>query len=350
MAQETGRNINMISNSFQNTWRNLMFAAVCGSVVIGGAVYLFHRELYSRVIISNTQTSTLVLTTAAGEVKGIKEYRPYVIGGDVVPELRIPRKRDMFIPFDLRLISAAGVLVKDVETGEVLFGNNEYTIRPLASLTKLMTALVLEEEIADWDILATTPDDTIYDSHIFAHESGTLDHWFEVGLVGSSNRAILTLVDASRKSREEFVARMNEKAQELGMLETEFTDPTGIDPGNISTPSDIALLLVEALNNGHITSTLTLHTVQHEVVKKNTTIQSTNWLLTGWIKSDFVEPIIGKTGYIAESDYNFVGKFSKDKNRHIMVVILGSKDLESRFTDALALANWTFANYEWVNL
>lgn len=349
MAIETGKTINMISSqSFQNTWRNWVSAIGVCCIIIVSTLYVYHREFYIPITISENQSSTLALTAPAPQVKGIKEYHPYRIGGDVVSDIRVPEKSDMFIPFDVQNLSATGMLVKDMTTGQVLFGHNEYTVHSLASVTKLMSALVLQELVVDWNRVTTSSPDTIYDSHVFSGESATLEHWFEVALVGSSNRAILTLVDGSGHSREEFIARMNQKAKELGMSETEFTDPTGIDPGNVSTPSDVALLLTEALNTPHIVTTISLHSVDHDNGKKISTIWSTNWLLTGWVKNDFTEPVIGKTGYIVESNYNFVGKFSKDTDRNILVVVLGSENDESRFTDALQLANWAFTNYDWV--
>lgn len=351
MTHETRDTINMISNSLENTWRNLVFGLVCTLIVIAGGLYLFHRELYSPIIISESQSSATALAESGTQVRGVKEYRPYVIGGDVVSTIRIPEKRDMFIPFDTRLISAVGVIVKDMGTGQVLFGKNEYEPRSLASVTKLMSAMVFEEYISDWSVTVPAPADTIFDSHVFPGETATLSEWYQVALVVSSNRAILALVDGSGHTREEFVSRMNEKAVELGMSDTTFTEPTGIDPGNISTASDAALLLNDALHNERIFNTLSLRSVEYtsSVTKKQKTMWSTNWLLTDWVHSTFVEPIIGKTGYILESDYNFVGKFAKDADQSIEVIVLGSHDEESRFTDATALAEWVFTNYEWTN-
>ncbi len=352
MAYETGKTINMISNTFQNTWRNFVFAVVCGCVVISGSLYVLYRELYSAIKITEDQSTAIVLTEPAKQVKGVTEYRPYVIGGDVVSTILIPEKREMFIPFDIRRISATAVIIKDVGTGQVLFGKNEYTPHALASVTKLMSALVLEDQVTDWEIEGVVPADTIFDSHVYAGEVATLDHWYRTALVGSSNRAILTLVDASGLSREEFVLRMNEKARELGMSDTVFTDPTGIDSGNISTASDAAILLAEALRNERIIATLSLHSVDHlsSFTQKQKTIWSTNWLLTDWVHSAFDAPVIGKTGYIVESGYNFVGKFVKSDDTSIEVIVLGSENEETRFTDAATLAEWAFTNYEWNSL
>lgn len=343
--------VQSVVGTFQNTWRNIVVGFVLGSIIISGVAYIIYTRLFVSVYISDTSSSTVALVEPLVEVRGVKEYTSFMIGGDIStePPVHIPQNRQMFIPFDTRTISASSVMVKDVGSGKVLFGKNEYAHHSLASVTKLMSALVLEEYITDWGEIAVTPRDSIFDSHVFAGEEGTLQEWYDIGLVVSSNRAILALVDGSGRSREEFVVRMNEKAKELGMLDTVFTDPTGIDPGNVSSASDAAMLLTEALRNPHIAKTLSLRSVDHTNVagEKSKTLWSTNWLLTNWIYNDFYEPVIGKTGYIVESDYNFVGKFTRDEHRSILVIVLGSKGTESRFTDALELANWAFINYEW---
>ena len=333
-----------------NTWRNIVCALALAVIATGWGLYVFHDRLYQPLQLTESEKNLLVVNKPLTEDKGMKEYRPYIIGGDIATTLIIPKKRDMFIPFEMRDISASTVLVKDIATGEVLFGNNQYAPRSLASITKLMSALVLEEYISDWNKIVMSPADTIFDSHVYGYDSTSLEEWFKVALIGSSNRAILTLVDGSGHTREEFLARMNEKAAELGMSDTHFTDPTGIDPGNISTASDTALLLGEALRHEHIVGALGISSIDHRssVTEKTTTIRNTNWLLTQSIRNEFAEPVIGKTGYIVESDYNFSGKFSKSPERQILVVVLGSENETTRFTDATALANWTFANYEWI--
>jgi D-alanyl-D-alanine carboxypeptidase len=333
-----------------NAWRNSICVVVLSAIATGWGLYVFHGRLYKPLRLAETEQTMLVVNKPITEVKGIKEYRPYIIGGDVAHTVIIPKKRDMFIPFDMRGISAETVLIKDMETGEVLFGNNEYTSRSLASITKLMSALVLEERVSDWNAVVASPADTIFDSHIYAYDSTSLEEWFRVALIGSSNRAMLTLVDGSGYAREEFVNRMNEKAFELGMTDTHFTEPTGIDSGNVSTASDVALLLREALRHEHIVASLGIHSIDHRssVTEKTTTIRNTNRLLTQWVANEFAESVIGKTGYIVESKYNFAGKFSKSPEREVLVVVLGSENETTRFTDASTLADWAFTNYEWV--
>ena len=345
------QNINFIPNTLQNTWRNIVFGIVCGASISGAGLYWFAFHSYNSVTPDTTIPQVARFETVVPQPESVVEYTAYTIGGDISfdpPVQSAPRKVEMFVPFDLRTVSASGLLVKDVETGEVLFGENQYETHPIASITKLMSALVLEEVVTDWKKIGVIPLDQVSDSHVMAGETATLEKWFNVALIGSSNRAILALVDASGKSRAEFVARMNEKAIELGLINTSFTDPTGLDAGNISTPSEIALLLKEALTHERIITALQSPSVMYhsEETLKDRNISNTNWLLLRWIPHAF-ESVVGKTGYITESGYNFTGLFEHTNGNQVMVVILGSASNESRFTEAAELAKWAFSNYYW---
>lgn len=247
------------------------------------------------------------------------------------------------------LFGAKSILVKDRATGAVLYGKNEYEPRPIASLTKLMSALLILERNPDWTATASVVADDVIDTHMYAGDTHTLRELWQSGLVGSSNKAILTLVDATGPSREAFVARMNEKAMELGMANTQFTDPTGLDAGNIATPSDLAMLIAAALATPPIEETLNIKelTLYSKERKKTHHLWNTNWLLLGWIPNNFAIIHGGKTGFITESGYNF-GMRVEDKNRRVLdVVVLGADSHEHRFTEAKAIAEWAFANYKW---
>jgi D-alanyl-D-alanine carboxypeptidase len=155
--------------------------------------------------------------------------------------------------------TAESIIVKDRVTGAVLSARNEYEPHALASITKLMSAVVLLEHGA-LPLAATTTvvSDDISDTHMNAGEVYTIDDLWSAGLVASSNKAILSLVDGLGWERGAFVARMNDKAKEIGMANTHFADPTGLDEANVSTASDIAMLLEEALGKQEINMTLLL--------------------------------------------------------------------------------------------
>jgi D-alanyl-D-alanine carboxypeptidase (penicillin-binding protein 5/6) len=184
----------------------------------------------------------------------------------------------------------------------------------------------------------------------------TLDELWQAALVGSSNKAVLTLANAlewpnssAGGSEVIFVERMNQKALELGMADTHFKDPTGLSEENIASASDIAILLNEALRQDKVRETLQIKEINlySKERKKNHHIWNTDWLLLGWIPQAFPEFIGGKTGYISASGYNFAMQVGDGLGHKINVVILGAASHEARFTEAKQAAEWAFANYTW---
>jgi D-alanyl-D-alanine endopeptidase (penicillin-binding protein 7) len=247
--------------------------------------------------------------------------------------------------------TAAVVLVVDDNTDTVLFEKNAATVRPLASITKLMSALVLLDLPIDWStttvVLAQDCDNSSH--HINPGEKFELNDLLKIALVGSSNSAINVLVRASSNTLESFTALMNDKARALGLTSARFTDPTGLDSRNMANAADVAQLLKVALSKEKIFSALqTSEYYAQPIGKKLRRIWSTDWLLTRWIPSNYDKvKIAGKTGYIYDSDYNFVVKLTDKKNHSVRVVILGSASNETRFTEARDTANWVFAHYLW---
>lgn len=246
-------------------------------------------------------------------------------------------------------LQAEAILVKDRESGMILFGKNEYESRSMASITKLMSAILLLERKIDWATTTKVAGDNIEDTHVYAGDTYSLDDMWHAALVGSSNKSIMTLVDASGLTRQQFIMRMNGKARELGMSDTTFVDPTGLDDGNVSTASDITILLKEALAHEEIKDALiskewNLYSAER---KKQHHMWNTNWLILGWIPHEFKEVHGGKTGYIPSAGYNFAVQLGDGNGRDIDVVILGAPNHEGRFTEAVEVAEWAYRNYSW---
>lgn len=244
------------------------------------------------------------------------------------------------------ILTAKSVMVKDEVSGAVLYRKNEYARRPIASLTKLMSALVLLDGPLDWEQKIPAVNDAVADSHLLPGAEYTVDELWQTALVGSSNQAILTIVSGVSGTREEFRGQMNTKARQLGMLDAGFVEASGLDAGNVASASDVAILLGEALKHEEIKnavnqSSYTLTTNNHKEK-----IWNTNWLLLRWVPHHFSSIIGGKTGYIPESGYNFAMQVEQD-GRVLTVVVLGSDSNETRFTDARDIAEWVYGNYEW---
>lgn len=245
--------------------------------------------------------------------------------------------------------TAHSMIVKDVETGMVMYRKNEYTEWPIASITKLMSALVLLEKNPAWNTTTTVIGADSLDAHMYAGDVYTLDQLWYSALVGSSNKAILTLANALDWPLEAFIERMNQKALELGMTESYFTDPTGIEDTNVSSASNVSILLNEVLKYEKIKQALLTseYNLYSEERQKSHHMWNTDWLLLGWIQHDFSEFYGGKTGFITASGYNFTMRVGNNEGHMLDIVVLGAQGHEDRFTEARDIAQWVFDNYKW---
>lgn len=331
----------------QKDWPNKIRDIVGAISIVGVVVFLF----VSPVIGRSLDMVEFSFFSGSDATKNI-EINPKQEGGDlpVYHEVVKPKLPELIGEMiDADKFTSESMIVKDVETGMVLFGKDEYKFHALASITKLMSALVLLDYNLDFSTTSTVVIDNISESHISSGEVFTLGELWKLSLVGSSNKAILTLVD-SVDTRESFVEKMNKKARELGMSDTFFVEPTGLDSGNISTASDIIHLLNEALLKKEIKEVLSqpeLEVRSSGINSKSHQLWSTNWLLLGWIPSDFKEFIGGKTGYIPQSGYNFVMQVRGENDKLLSIAVLGAEVHEDRFTEARDIAYWVFENYTW---
>ncbi len=246
--------------------------------------------------------------------------------------------------------TAHSVVVMDAASGVPLFAKNPNEVRPIGSISKLMTALVfLDTKPNLSEYVTVRPEDFAGTGrvHLYYNDSVRLQDVLGAALVGSDNTATLALVRYSGLTYSDFVARMNAKASELGMLMSEFEDPSGLSVKNVSTAGELTVLLSEAEQHQDIEQFMTAasltvrHTSGREVV-----IPSTNLLLTSALNSGAYKVTAGKTGYIPQAGY-CLATAVQHAGDTIYVVVLGASDLEARFEDAMGLAVWTFNTFEW---
>lgn len=268
-------------------------------------------------------------------------------------ERRQPTRKD---PSDRGVeISAQSAIVIDRASGAILYEKEATAQRTVASLTKLMTSLVALDRIPDLSTEVTIqPGDHRGGSieYFLTGETVTAKDLLYSALVGSSNTAAATLARASGLSPEDFIAAMDAKALELGMTSSTFADPTGLDDGNHSTAKDIAILAQKAFSDPRIADAATSAEYSFLPVgskaKKPRVVHSTDMLLGSKLnKGDF--RIAGaKTGTLgAETGYHLAIAVDDGEGHELLVVVLGSADLDSRFSDAKALAYWAFGAYDW---
>lgn len=263
-----------------------------------------------------------------------------------------PQRRIEVADFEIQKLTAQAAFIMDKETQTPLFALQANEPRPIGSLTKLMTALVFLETHPDWEKVMTLEEGDGRQGRLYLTEgeSATIKDLFHTALISSSNNATMVLVRSTGISPEEFVIKMNEKAQQLGLRQTFFSEPTGLDPANRSTAKEVAWLLKTALAE---------KSIQEAVIKKSYSFQlagqgewrkvkSTNLLLSSNFSSEEIAKINGgKTGFVDEAGYCFAIE-AEDKDGHqIIAVVLGSNTHFSRFSEARAAAEWAFRAYEW---
>lgn len=245
--------------------------------------------------------------------------------------------------------NAESILVLDIQSNQILFAQKSDEVRPLASITKLVSALVLLDLPIKWNSYAkiTDADCDSFSRQVIAGEILSLQDLWNIALIGSVNSAMKALIRHSGVDRETFVALMNKKAKSLNLNSLVLVEPSGLDSRNVGNAKDVARLLKEALKSKKILNALQTgiyfaKPLHKEMPKK---IYNTNWLLTGWVPSDFpLGSIVGKTGFLKNIGYNLTVRMTDNKNRQIIIVVLGSKSFTSRFAKARELANKVFNN------
>lgn len=255
--------------------------------------------------------------------------------------------------FDEAEFTAKSAIVMDEGTGRVLFAKNPDLTRPLASLTKLMSALVWFDIDGDLnktvEISANDYREGSIPYFIAGDKVRTRDLLY-AALVASSNSAVAALVRSTGLTEEKFVRLMNAKARELGMENTIFSDPVGLSAQNQSAAADLFILTREAFYNREISRATELLSYEFSPQGLGAVriVKNTNRLLLSTLNNGDYKIIGGKTGYIEESDYNLILEtYNREKDKNIIVIILGSGDKNSRFSEAKKLIEWTYDNYMW---
>ncbi len=259
--------------------------------------------------------------------------------------LKAPVKKDIFSLGPV--ISAESAILVDKKSGAVLFAKNQDLVRPIASITKFMTALVALDEDPDLSqkITMTEEDDREGGRrYILPKESASLHSFLKASIIGSANNATMTLSRSVGLEDNEFVSRMNKKALDLGMKNTVFVEPTGLAIENVSTARDISLLLDEVSKNEILIKLSSLWSDEIIVSPsgEKRKITSTNHLIGSIVKVDF-----GKTGYLDESLYNLATGVSLSNRAQVYAILLGAKTNEDRVQDAKNLAVWAQSTYLW---
>jgi len=243
------------------------------------------------------------------------------------------------------VVYARNAILLDPITDSVLYQKNAETPAPIASLTKLMTAIVFLEQNPD---LRRTGEVTQADlrgaghTQLRTHEQVPLYDLFHMSLMCSDNAATRVLVRASGLELGEFIERMNRKAHELGLEHTRYFEVTGLDERNVSTAADVAQLLRVAADNAlirNITTTTSYRFAAGRTTRRGLVrhqIANTNRLL----HNRSMEVSCGKTGFILEAGY-CLATWVHARGHDMIAVVLGAPTNATRFADVVRLLQYT---------
>jgi D-alanyl-D-alanine endopeptidase (penicillin-binding protein 7) len=237
-------------------------------------------------------------------------------------------------------LKSQAALVIDQQSGEILLGKNMESKLPIASLTKLMTAIVtLDAELdPDEPVTITKADvDRLRGSHSRLQVGTTLtrDELLHLALMASENRAASAITSSYPGGKDSCVLAMNLKAQLLGMTGTRFEDGTGLSGRNVSTAQDLAKLVQAAHAYPKIRDYTTSTSYQVKIGRRAMRFGNTNNLT----RSSRWDIGLSKTGYIAEAGRCLVMQVTLAE-RSIIIVLLDSWGKYTRVGDATRIRQW----------
>lgn len=242
-------------------------------------------------------------------------------------------------------VNRAAVLA--AEPNVFLWGKDAETAQSIASISKLMTALVFLDNNKGWDTTyKITSNDSIGGgkNNLFLGDTIKIRDLFYTSLVSSDNGATLALVHSTGLSDTEFVKLMNEKSKELGMFSASFVEPTGLSDRNKASARDVARLAREALRHDELKKAVTTKFYNFKTLEdREKKLSNTDELLS----DNWPEVLIlgGKTGYTESAGYCFVGQFKNKDGKEIISVVLGAPSKEARFSETKKLVTWIFNSY-----
>ncbi len=255
-------------------------------------------------------------------------------------------------------ITSPGAILMETRTGQILYEQGSHKqLRP-ASVTKIMTILLAYEAVRDgkatMDDMVTVSDNAAgYGGSTILLESGeqiALKNLIKGMCIASGNDAAIATAEYIGGSQEGFVALMNQRAQELGMNDTHFVNPCGLDAdGHVTSAHDIALMSRELLN--HFPEVTEYTTTWHEMMPHvwrsgpgETDMANTNKMIQSY------EGMTGlKTGFTRLAKYSLSGTATRG-DLSLIAVIMGAETKEIRTSEVTALLNYGFGNYGFLNL
>jgi D-alanyl-D-alanine endopeptidase (penicillin-binding protein 7) len=236
-------------------------------------------------------------------------------------------------------VRAAAAIVFNPVTGQVLYEENSQDKRSIASITKVMTALVYLEDNPDLNQEITIERSDVFaasTTYLKANDHITAGELLHLLLIPSDNGAARALARNSHGGTASFIERMNEKAIELGLQNTSFADPSGLNANNMSSAFDLSHLITFAASDERIASIMRTATYTVSTNRRQIPIHSTNRL----VMNGDVDVMGGKTGFISKSGYCLATLLRLPQGNPIAVVVLGAHSNNGRFWETRHLFSW----------
>jgi len=292
----------------------------------------------------STQAARRPVGKMAGKKMPVQSAKA-IKGKTVHAAVDTPRKAMRRVTFDdveqgrLSLHSAS-VLVIDQNTGQTLFEKHSGAVVPIASISKLMTAMVVLDAKLDMQEVITIGEEEVDSlkgtrSRIPVGTTMTRETAMLLALMSSENRAAHALGRYYPGGMPAFVTAMNNKARTLGMHSSSFEEPTGLSSNNVSTAHDLARMVAAAARYPEIRDFSTTPTAKVELKGRVTDFNNTNAL----VRSDNWEIGISKTGYISEAGRCLVMQ-ARVADKPVVIVLLDSVGKMTRVGDANRIKRW----------
>lgn len=236
-------------------------------------------------------------------------------------------------------VRAAAAIVFNPVTGQVLYEENSQDKRSIASITKVMTALVYLEDNPDLNAEVMIERSDVFaasTTYLRAKDRITAGELLHLLLIPSDNAAARALARTSHGGMASFVERMNEKALELGLQNTSFADPSGLNANNMSSAFDLSHLITVAASDERVASIMRKANYTVATRTRMIPIHSTNHI----VMNGDVDVMAGKTGFISKSGYCLATLLRLPQGNPVAVVVLGATSNNGRFWETRHLFSW----------
>jgi serine-type D-Ala-D-Ala endopeptidase (penicillin-binding protein 7) len=288
------------------------------------------RRLHSleKIVAFGALVAVFALSVGFAQAGGKKKPR-----GDEFDRAQAANPEQVFL-------RSSSVLVQDAASGQTLLSKNATAVLPIASITKLMTAMVVLDrglELEDRVVISSEDMDLLKGTHSRLRPGATLsrDDLLLLALMASENRAAAALARTYPGGTPAFVTAMNDKARSIGMQDSHFADSTGLTSANVSTAPDLARLVQAAHEYPVIRQYSTRDRAQVSVFGQPLQYQNTNGLVRGhtW------DIGLSKTGFINEAGRCLVMRV-RLASKDLVVILLDSWGKNSRIGDAQRIKKW----------